>query len=190
LERSELNAFRSGFEYVVAHSQPPSLFLVHRRDVLPDGGRANVSAVYFVLEGKVYPTPTLFDVMAVRLVSPASYLCLRCHTSKMVWDGRPRLMIRARRTPPIWYLPPSPPSRPPIHPPIPERRANGVPSHPPIKPHPEPSRPRCRQTSISLRPTSRRPIHPQSPSRRRILPPNQTGTSSTPCKPPDHRCPN
>ncbi len=66
---SELNAFRSGFEYVAAHAQPPDLFLIHRRDVQTDGSRANVTAVYFILEGKIYPTPTLYDVMATRLVS-------------------------------------------------------------------------------------------------------------------------
>ena len=31
-----------------------------------------MSGVYFILEGKVYPTPTLHDVLASRLVSPFS----------------------------------------------------------------------------------------------------------------------
>ena len=57
----------------MAHALPPELFVVHRREVdraPPNGSGGRVSGVYFILEGKVYPTPTLHDVLASRLVSP------------------------------------------------------------------------------------------------------------------------
>ncbi|GFZ43859.1 Mediator complex subunit 6, partial [Saitozyma sp. JCM 24511] len=72
-EKIELNAFRSGFEYIVSHSQPPNLFVIHRREVQSDGSRDNVSAAYFILHDKVYPTPTVYDVIATRLKN-ASHL--------------------------------------------------------------------------------------------------------------------
>jgi len=70
-EKSELIAFRSGFEYVVAHAQPPALFVIHRRSVLANGTREDPSSIYFILDGKVYPTPTLYDVIATRLNNAA-----------------------------------------------------------------------------------------------------------------------
>lgn len=64
----ELNAFKSGFEYVVAHANPPEMFIIHRRDVRPDGRRDQVSGIYWILQDRVYPTPTLYDIMASRTV--------------------------------------------------------------------------------------------------------------------------
>ncbi|ORY21110.1 MED6 mediator sub complex component-domain-containing protein [Naematelia encephala] len=69
-EKVLLPNFTQGFEYIIAHSQPPTLFLVHRREV-ERGRRDNVSAMYFILDGKVYPTPTLYDAMATRLQNAA-----------------------------------------------------------------------------------------------------------------------
>lgn len=65
---SELNAFMSGFEYVVAHSQPPDLFVIHRREVESSGKRDRVTGAWFILHEKIYQCPTLFDVMSTRLV--------------------------------------------------------------------------------------------------------------------------
>lgn len=66
--RRELPAFRSGFEYVVAHALPPALFVIHRREVAEDGKRDQVSAVFFILHDRIYMSPTLWDVMSNRLV--------------------------------------------------------------------------------------------------------------------------
>lgn len=65
----ELNAFKSGFEYIVAHSNPPEMFIIHRREVRPDGRRDQVSGIWWILHDRVYPTPTLYDIMASRTVS-------------------------------------------------------------------------------------------------------------------------
>ncbi|KAL7421621.1 Mediator of RNA polymerase II transcription subunit 6 [Cryptotrichosporon argae] len=66
-EKHELDAFRSGFEYVVAHALPPALFVVHRRDVRADGSRARPSAAYFVLHDRIYKAPSLYDAVSTRL---------------------------------------------------------------------------------------------------------------------------
>lgn len=66
----ELEAFKSGFEYIVAHANPPEMFIIHRRNVQPDGRRDQVSAVYWILQDRIYPTPTLYDIMASRTVRP------------------------------------------------------------------------------------------------------------------------
>lgn len=67
---SELNAFMSGFEYVVAHSLPPDLFVIHRREVESSGKRDRITGAWFILHEKIYQCPTLFDVMSTRLVRP------------------------------------------------------------------------------------------------------------------------
>jgi len=53
---------------VIGHSNPPNLYVVHRRDVGEDGRRDNVTGVWFILDEKIYPSPNLYDVMANRLV--------------------------------------------------------------------------------------------------------------------------
>ena len=81
LTSSELLRFIDGFEYVVGHSQPPRLFVIHqrtvredktatdpRKDGLPNTYRENPSGMWFVQDGKVYPTPSLYGVVAARLV--------------------------------------------------------------------------------------------------------------------------
>lgn len=68
LTTRELEAFNSGFEYIIAHAQPPQMFIIHRRGVGSGGRRDIVDAIYWILEGKIYPTPTLYDIMASRTV--------------------------------------------------------------------------------------------------------------------------
>lgn len=64
-----------GFEYIVAHSAPPDMFIIHKREVVkqPDGSvkRDRVSAIYWILREKVYPSPTLYEVVSTRMVSCA-----------------------------------------------------------------------------------------------------------------------
>lgn len=109
-EKIELNAFNSGFEYVVAHSQPPSFFIIHRRDVQRDYGRANVSAAYFVLDGKVYPIPTLYDVMATRLKNATHLVSSTFSTlSSAHPPANPRAPSQWRSLPPTARAPTRPP---------------------------------------------------------------------------------
>jgi len=68
----ELGAFNSGFEYIIAHSAPPRMFIIHRRTVEAGGKRDKVDAVYWILNERIYPTPNLYDIMANRTVSHLS----------------------------------------------------------------------------------------------------------------------
>lgn len=43
------------------------MFVIHRRTVLPDGGRGPATAAYFILHDKIYQSPNLFDVVSTRL---------------------------------------------------------------------------------------------------------------------------
>lgn len=103
-EKLELPAFTSGFEYVVAHALPPDLFVVHRREVgaAPNGTASRVSGVYFILEGKVYPTPTLHDVFASRLRN-ATYLLEQSFSSLSAAhpSSNPRATSQWRSLPPV-----------------------------------------------------------------------------------------
>ncbi|WVF71248.1 hypothetical protein IAT40_006050 [Kwoniella sp. CBS 6097] len=70
-EKIELNAFKSGFEYVIAHAQPPELFVIHRREVDPTGKRDRVTGAWFVLHEKIYQSPTVYGVVSTRLRNAA-----------------------------------------------------------------------------------------------------------------------
>lgn len=41
--------------------------MIHRRTVLPDGGRGPATAAYFILHDKVYQSPNIYDVVSTRL---------------------------------------------------------------------------------------------------------------------------
>ncbi|WWC94287.1 hypothetical protein V866_001129 [Kwoniella sp. B9012] len=79
-EKIELNAFKSGFEYIVSHSQPPDLFVVQRREVDPSGKRDRVSGMWFILQERIYQSPTVYDVVSARLRN-ASQLITKTLTS-------------------------------------------------------------------------------------------------------------
>ena len=66
---SDLPSFRGGFEYIVSHSRSPDLYLIQRRDVEADGSRSKVKGMFFILQAKIYSSPTLYDVMNTRVVS-------------------------------------------------------------------------------------------------------------------------
>ncbi|OCF33060.1 hypothetical protein I316_05399 [Kwoniella heveanensis BCC8398] len=70
-EKIELNAFKSGFEYIVAHAQPPELFVIHKREVEPTGKRERVTGAWFVLHEKIYQSPTVYGVVSTRLRNAA-----------------------------------------------------------------------------------------------------------------------
>ncbi|WWC89224.1 uncharacterized protein L201_004142 [Kwoniella dendrophila CBS 6074] len=66
-EKIELNAFKSGFEYIISHSQPPDLFVVQKREVDPSGKRDRVTGSWFILQERIYQSPTVYDVVSARL---------------------------------------------------------------------------------------------------------------------------
>ncbi|EIW70406.1 hypothetical protein TREMEDRAFT_28815 [Tremella mesenterica DSM 1558] len=106
-EKYELPAFTSGFEYIISHSLPPELFVIHRREV-ENGKRDRVSAVYFILDGKVYPTPSLYNVLSVRLRNATSLLESSFSTlSSFHPPSNPRINPQWRSLPP-----PPPPIQP------------------------------------------------------------------------------
>ncbi|TYJ54566.1 hypothetical protein B9479_004794 [Cryptococcus floricola] len=101
-EKIELNAFMSGFEYIVAHSQPPNLFVIHRRDVESSGKRDHVTGAWFILQEKIYQCPSLYDVMSARLKNATSLIS---KTMRTLSDNRPPANPR---TTTLWRsLPPS-----------------------------------------------------------------------------------
>ncbi|KAK8864472.1 hypothetical protein IAR55_001722 [Kwoniella newhampshirensis] len=101
-EKIELNAFTSGFEYIIAHSQPPDLFVVHRREVDPSGKRDRVTGAWFILNEKIYQCPTLYDVVSTRLKNAASLIS---KTLATLSENRPPANPRSTT---IWRsIPPS-----------------------------------------------------------------------------------
>ncbi|WVQ80828.1 hypothetical protein IAT38_002935 [Cryptococcus sp. DSM 104549] len=104
-EKIELNAFNAGFEYIVAHSQPPNLFVIHRREVEETGRRDRVTGAWFILHEKIYQCPTMFDVVATRLRNASSLIS---RTLGTLSENRPPANPR---TTTIWRsLPPSQPT--------------------------------------------------------------------------------
>ncbi|GAA6020467.1 hypothetical protein JCM10207_000012 [Rhodosporidiobolus poonsookiae] len=66
-EEAELRRF-VGTEYVVAHSAPPDLFILHKR-TRTSPVVATVTSAYYILNGNVYQAPTLFDVLNERVLT-------------------------------------------------------------------------------------------------------------------------
>ncbi|WVQ72631.1 hypothetical protein IAR50_002190 [Cryptococcus sp. DSM 104548] len=101
-EKIELNAFTAGFEFIVAHAQPPDLFVIHRREVEPSGKRDRVTGAWFILHDKIYQCPTLYEVMSARLKNATSLIS---KTMRTLSDNRPPANPR---TTTLWRsLPPS-----------------------------------------------------------------------------------
>ena len=52
------------------------MFIIHRRQVEAGGKRDKVDAVYWILNERIYPSPTLYDIVANRTVrSPILLVC-------------------------------------------------------------------------------------------------------------------
>ncbi|GAA5878657.1 hypothetical protein JCM8547_005112 [Rhodosporidiobolus lusitaniae] len=66
-EEAELRRF-TGTEFVVAHSSPPSLFIMHRR-TRTSPHDATVTGAYYILNGNVYQAPSLFEVLNERVLT-------------------------------------------------------------------------------------------------------------------------
>ncbi|KAJ7225871.1 MED6-domain-containing protein [Mycena pura] len=66
-EAEELRRF-TGVEFAVVHSQPPSLFIIHKRDRLsPDEVRP--LAAYFIMNNRIYQSPDVYTVLSNRLLT-------------------------------------------------------------------------------------------------------------------------
>ncbi|WVR06987.1 hypothetical protein IAU60_004024 [Kwoniella sp. DSM 27419] len=101
-EKIELNAFTSGFEYVVSHAQIPDLFVIQKREVGPSGKRDQVTGSWFILHDKIYQSPTMYDVVSNRLRN-AAYLISK--TLGSLSENRPPANPRSTT---VWRsIPPS-----------------------------------------------------------------------------------
>ncbi|KAI0768572.1 MED6-domain-containing protein [Trametes elegans] len=66
-EAEELRRFK-GIEFALVHAEPPSLFIIHKRDRLsPDEVRP--LAVYFILNNRIYQSPDVYTLISNRLLT-------------------------------------------------------------------------------------------------------------------------
>ncbi|OSD05932.1 MED6-domain-containing protein [Trametes coccinea BRFM310] len=66
-EAEELKRF-TGIEFALVHAEPPSLFIIHKRERLsPDEVRA--LAVYFILNNRIYQSPDVYSLVSNRLLT-------------------------------------------------------------------------------------------------------------------------
>ncbi|PAV21855.1 MED6-domain-containing [Pyrrhoderma noxium] len=66
-EAEELKRF-TGIEFALVHAQPPSLFIIHKRERLsPEEVRP--LAAYFIVYNRIYPSPDLYTVLSNRLLT-------------------------------------------------------------------------------------------------------------------------
>lgn len=57
----------TGIEFALAHAQPPSLFIIHKRERFsPDQVRP--LAAYFIINNRIYQSPDLYTLLSNRLV--------------------------------------------------------------------------------------------------------------------------
>ncbi|CAK5265258.1 unnamed protein product [Mycena citricolor] len=71
-EAEELKRF-TGIEFAVVDSQPPSLFIIHKRERLsPDQVRPLVA--YFVINNRIYQSPDVYTLLSNRLLTSLSAL--------------------------------------------------------------------------------------------------------------------
>ncbi|KAI0823053.1 MED6-domain-containing protein [Trametes gibbosa] len=66
-EAEELRRF-TGIEFALVHAEPPSLFIIHKRERLsPDEVRP--LAVYFILNNRIYQSPDVYTLISNRLLT-------------------------------------------------------------------------------------------------------------------------
>ncbi|EPS99089.1 hypothetical protein FOMPIDRAFT_1031010 [Fomitopsis schrenkii] len=66
-ETEELRRF-TGIEFAVVHSQPPGLFIIHKRERLsPDEVRPLVA--YFIMNNRIYQSPDVYSLVSNRLLT-------------------------------------------------------------------------------------------------------------------------
>ncbi|KZT23751.1 MED6-domain-containing protein [Neolentinus lepideus HHB14362 ss-1] len=71
-EAEELKRF-TGIEFAVVHAQPPSLFIIHKRERLsPEQVRQ--LAAYFIMNNRIYQSPDIYNVLSNRLLTTVNAL--------------------------------------------------------------------------------------------------------------------
>jgi hypothetical protein len=70
------------------------MFIIHRREVQADGKRDKVDAVYWILNDRIYPTPSLYDIMANRTVCPLDSVLLIGRKTLLSCYQRPSRLSR------------------------------------------------------------------------------------------------
>ncbi|KAI0076290.1 MED6-domain-containing protein [Panus rudis PR-1116 ss-1] len=71
-EAEELRRF-TGVEFALVHSQPPSLFIIQKRDRLsPDEVRP--LAAYFIMNNRIYQSPDVYSLVSNRLLTSLNAL--------------------------------------------------------------------------------------------------------------------
>jgi len=66
-EAEELKRF-TGVEFAVVHAQPPSMFIIHKRERMsPDEVRP--LAAYFIMNNRIYQSPDVYTIVSNRLLT-------------------------------------------------------------------------------------------------------------------------
>jgi len=77
-EAEELKRF-TGIEFAVVHAQPPSMFIIHKRErISPDEVRP--LAAYFIMNNRIYQSPDVYTVVSNRLLTSLYSLQLSLDT--------------------------------------------------------------------------------------------------------------
>ncbi|EEB92403.1 hypothetical protein MPER_09092 [Moniliophthora perniciosa FA553] len=66
-EAEELKRF-TGVEFALVHSQPPSLFIIHKRERLSPE-EVKPLAAYFIMNNRIYQAPDVYTVLSNRLLT-------------------------------------------------------------------------------------------------------------------------
>jgi len=66
-EAEELKRF-TGVEFAVVHAQPPSLFIIHKRERLSPEETRPLQA-YFIINNRIYQSPDMYAVLSNRLLT-------------------------------------------------------------------------------------------------------------------------
>ncbi|EKM83469.1 hypothetical protein AGABI1DRAFT_66107 [Agaricus bisporus var. burnettii JB137-S8] len=71
-EAEELKRF-TGIEFALVHAQPPSFFIIHKRERLsPDD--AKPLAAYFIVHNRIYQSPDVYSILSNRLLATVQSL--------------------------------------------------------------------------------------------------------------------
>ncbi|TFK23092.1 MED6-domain-containing protein [Coprinopsis marcescibilis] len=71
-EAEELRRF-TGIEFAVVHAEPPSFFIIHKRERLsPD--EVKPVAVYFIIDNQIFQAPDLYSLLSNHLLTTVSTL--------------------------------------------------------------------------------------------------------------------
>ncbi|KDQ54786.1 hypothetical protein JAAARDRAFT_37889 [Jaapia argillacea MUCL 33604] len=71
-EAEELKRF-TGVEFAVVHAQPPTFFIIHKRErISPDNVRP--LAAYFIMHNRIYQSPDVYTVLSNRLLTAVNAL--------------------------------------------------------------------------------------------------------------------